>query len=240
MVSVNGVATHGCAHICGSPCFPQVPGPFAEALRLGHTLGVPVSETASWAPQQLPVLHSHPCGPQTHRVVGGFGMGPRPGVAPGPPGDRVAGQQVEYSRTSAMSPPHRLDLAQALPLQPVPRCPGCPGTGHGGARHLKQVRPPPKPQLPQLCARHDRGPHRPAKCSQAPGRPPESWRSGCDLPPGLWPLRSFKCFNLTPKPAFDTKAFFPLGFVFFFKRIYLCIFREGKGGRKRERNIDVW
>ena len=25
-----------------------------------------------------------------------------------------------------------------------------------------------------------------------------------------------------------------------FKRIYLFIFREGKGGRKRERNIKVW
>ena len=27
---------------------------------------------------------------------------------------------------------------------------------------------------------------------------------------------------------------------FFFKRFYLFIFREGKGGRKRERNISVW
>ena len=37
-------------------------------------------------------------------------------------------------------------------------------------------------------------------------------------------------------------SFFPSVFFWdnFFKRVHLFIFREGKGGRKRERNINVW
>ena len=80
--------------------------------------------------------------------------------------------------------------------------------------------------LGRCSPKSDQGPDQPGRQAVfLPAHTPHVQGAGTTLSAQTWAAQ-----GLNSKP----------GFFFFKKRFYLFIFREGKGGSKRERNIHVW